>query len=156
MPRQSHIPSVAERVAALERQGVTNRSQQARALGMGYSTLLRHLSHSDDVRRRPRLDRWIPWTVRVEHHSDAINRKLRLLAQAAEKRPTRYRLVRGYAAQWAAKLVEQGLDVTYSRSDGWSIVPANPDDWYIERLLAAAQLYITGLDKTPDQQEQSN
>lgn len=138
--RHEQIP-LADRIADLEARGVTDRVQQADAIGVSRSTLMRHLKVAGLTEERANLKKWIPWTVAQQHHSDPTLRKLRILAQAAQGRQTKHRLRRGQTVIWATKLVEEGLDVTYSRRAGVSIVPAG-QPWILKRLLVAAQRAI--------------
>jgi len=95
-----------------------------------------------DLIERPSLSEWIPWKVTREHHSMRVARRLRLLAQAAEGREPAERLERGKAIQWARCVVADGRDVTYSPEAGWGWKRADPADWYIRRLLEAAERRI--------------
>lgn len=149
MSTQSQEPPLEEAVRGLVEQGITTRVGQARALGLPLSTYMYRLRR-DDLIVRPSLSEWIPWTVTREHHGRAVARHLRLLAQAAEGRNPKKRLPRGKAVKWAQGLVDGGLDVTYSPSVGWGTKRANPQDWYIRRLLEAAQRHILSLPQLDD------
>lgn len=136
--------SIAARVRALEERGVTTRHAQARELGIGYSTLMRHLSNSGETAPYADLGRWVP-PLATEHRTDPTTRKLQYLAQAAEGVDTKYKIKRGYAVQWARALVAEGKDVTYSQIHGFRVV-RHGREWYLKTLLDEAERFITGFD----------
>jgi hypothetical protein len=135
--QSSRKPLLSEQIQSLEQRGITTREEQARALGVHRRTLQKQLS-SAGLADKPNHSEWIPWTVKVQHHNAAVNKRLRLLAMSAEGRDPKNRADRGKAVQWALRLVESDLDVTYDPEIGWGTKPADPTDWYIRRLVKAA------------------
>jgi hypothetical protein len=128
---------LSDQIQRLERRGITTREEQAAALGLPRRTLQKHLSAAG-LTEKASLGEWIPWRVKTAHHSTAVNKRLRLLAMSAEGRDPKNRADRGKAVQWALRLVESDLDVTYDPETGWGTKPADPVDWYIRRLVKAA------------------
>jgi hypothetical protein len=157
MPKRDDDLSLAERIERLELRGVTKRPDQAAELGMGLSTLHRHLKREGMTQSMNYRD-WIPWTIAAEHHSDEVGRKLRRLAQAADGRDTPMKGRRGNAVQWATRLVERRRDVAYSREKGFSIVIVSPhaETWYLKDLLEAANRFIKTLPQLDDLGEHTN
>lgn len=149
MSAQSHEPPLEEIVQGLVEQGITSRVGQARALGWPLSTYMYRLRRADLI-VRPSLSEWIPWKITREHHGQAVAKRLRLLAMAAEGRNPRKRLPRGKAVQWAKALVARKMDVTYSPEDGWGTKRADESDWYLRRLLEAAERHILSLPQLDD------
>ncbi|GGO13017.1 hypothetical protein GCM10010116_26220 [Microbispora rosea subsp. aerata] len=143
--RDQALAALIQRVAALEEQGITSRVEQAQALGMPLRTYMRRRA-ALGIQDRPTLSRWIPWSGRIarEHHNDPTLRKLRYLAAAADCRPTQYEMKRAQAVRWARGLVEDGLDITYSREIGFQVAAADPGDWVLKRVLDAAMKYLSG------------
>lgn len=142
---QSERPTLADQVAELEEQGVTSRADQAAALEVPLSTFMRRLNKAGLTEQRVSRREWIPWTVAERHHHSSIHQRLGFLTQAAQERDTPSRLSRAQAIRWATKTIEQDLDVTYSSGEGFILIPANPDDWYLRRLLDAALRYVLSL-----------
>lgn len=152
MPKQSHRPTLADRIADLERQGVTNRREQAAELEMPYSTFMRHVSQRG-LTRRADLSAWIPWAYLPEHHNAAILRNMRRLAQAAEQRDTRYPGKRAAAIQWARQVVAEDRDVAYDQRRGFYLTPVKARrKWHIQALLLAAERYVSNLPQLDDPQ----
>ena len=143
-PRRYDQETFERHMDALESRGVTDRHQQARELGIGYSTLMRYVQRASRQKYAD-LSAWIPWTIRPEHaRGDDTARKLRRLAQAAEWQDTPYKYHRASALRWAKGLIDQGLDLTYDPDGGFVITtaPSNPEEWYLRRLVRAVERFL--------------
>lgn len=147
---------LAAQIEALEQHGVTTRRAQAAHMGLSYSAYMARLSKAGLTEKRTDLKRWMPWNFAEKHHSDPVARKLRYLARAAEGQDTRHRDKRAQAVRWASTLVEQGLDVSYSRRGGFGYKRASPRRWHLRKLLTAAQAAILAMPQFTDLQEPPN
>lgn len=140
-----------KRVDELERQGITNRTEQASELGISRPTLMRRLRDAG-LTRQGRLSHreWIPWKVRAEHNGGVEMVNLRALSTAVQRPQTdrRYRLKS--ALNWARSHLQGQMDITYDPEHGFRAVPADPENWRLMDLYNAALAALATLPPLDD------
>jgi hypothetical protein len=89
---------------------------------------------------KPMLDhrRAIPWKLNREHNQTGPATNLRTLSTLAQGGDVPQVKI-NTALRWANRLVDTGLDITYTPETGFQEIPAPKDGGHLTALLAAAQ-----------------